>query len=166
MQVEQPQWTGVINLGLTPPSPVYILASTYSEVMVWRCFYFRVPIQDFWELVWTGASGLLFPNWYHHKTVYLSCTTTWVICGYCIMFRSTKFEVLRPCSGGVKIFFSWPTAGLTNRVPVWDSWAGAPLYGLWYAFPRPPSQWTGFAMGYYRLWVFKGMGYIFSTVDV
>ena len=31
-------------------------------------------------------------------------------------------------------------------------------YGLWYAFPRPPSQWTGLAMGYYRLWVFTGMG--------
>jgi hypothetical protein len=32
-------------------------------------------------------------------------------------------------------------------------------YGLWYAFPRPPSRWTGLAMGYYRLWVFTGMGY-------
>ena len=32
-------------------------------------------------------------------------------------------------------------------------------YGLWYAFPHPPSRWTDFAMGYYRLWVFKGMGY-------
>ena len=32
-------------------------------------------------------------------------------------------------------------------------------YGLWYAFPRPPSRWTGLAMGYYRLWVFTSMGY-------
>ena len=34
-------------------------------------------------------------------------------------------------------------------------------YGLWYAFPHPPSWWTGLAMGYHRLWVFtaSGMGY-------
>ena len=32
-------------------------------------------------------------------------------------------------------------------------------YGLWCAFPRPPTRWTGLAMGYYRLWVFTGMGY-------
>lgn len=32
-------------------------------------------------------------------------------------------------------------------------------YGLWYAFPCPPSRWTAGAMGYKRLWVFWVMGY-------
>jgi len=29
-------------------------------------------------------------------------------------------------------------------------------YGLWYAFPCPPSWWTAGAMGYKRLWVMTG----------
>ena len=32
-------------------------------------------------------------------------------------------------------------------------------YGLWYAFPCPPSWWTARAMGCKRLWVFWVMGY-------
>jgi hypothetical protein len=32
-------------------------------------------------------------------------------------------------------------------------------YGLWYAFPRPPSWWTARAMGYKELWGIWGMGY-------
>ena len=32
-------------------------------------------------------------------------------------------------------------------------------YGLWYAFPHPPSRWTAGAMGYKRLWVIWVMGY-------
>ena len=32
-------------------------------------------------------------------------------------------------------------------------------YGLWYAFPHPPSQWTAGAMGYKRLWVIWVIGY-------
>jgi len=39
-------------------------------------------------------------------------------------------------------------------------------YGLWYAFPRPPSQWTAGAMGYKRLWVIWVMGYDRSNCTI
>jgi hypothetical protein len=41
--------------------------------------------------------------------------------------KCTQFDVLGACSGGVLFFFFQPAAGLTNRVPVRDSRAGAPL---------------------------------------
>ena len=39
-----------------------------------------------------------------------------------------------PEIGGWPIFFSQPWAGLTNQVPVWDSWAGASLTILSHIF--------------------------------
>jgi hypothetical protein len=44
----------------------------------------------------------------------------YIICSY--------FCILSPSSGGVHFFFLRPEAGLTNRVPVRDSRAGAPLF--------------------------------------
>ena len=49
--------------------------------------------------------------------------TFWYTLAHSIIVKS-KFE---PNSGGVTFFFSRPPAGLTNRIPVRDSRAGAPL---------------------------------------
>ena len=46
--------------------------------------------------------------------------------------------------GGCTIFFSQPEAGLTNRVPVQDSRAGAPLlpHWTWLGLRRGRTQWS------------------------
>ena len=45
---------------------------------------------------------------------------------------------------GVLFFFSRSQAGLTNRVPVRDSRAGAPLYSVLITPPYIPAGMTGF----------------------
>ena len=42
-----------------------------------------------------------------------------------------NFVFLGPFPEVSFLFFSQPGAGLTNWVPVWDSRAGAPLFGLY-----------------------------------
>ena len=62
--------------------------------------------------------------------LYWSCIPPSTCCSYFIMLQGTQFDDPRPSARGV-LFFSQPTAGLTNWMPVRDSRAGTPLY-----FPR------------------------------
>jgi len=57
----------------------------------------------------------------------LSCNNKWATCIYWnLLYYALMYQIWGP-EAGVKFFFSQLAAGLTNRVPVRDSRAGAPL---------------------------------------
>jgi hypothetical protein len=64
----------------------------------------------------------------------------------------SKLNIQPPIRGSAqgKAYGFWLRRGMGYGV--WE------VYGLCYAFPHEPTWWTQNAMGFERLWVFRGMG--------
>jgi hypothetical protein len=64
----------------------------------------------------------------------------------------SKLNIQPPIKGSAqgKAYGFWLRRGIGYGV--WE------VYGLCYAFPHEPTWWTQNAMGFERLWVFRGMG--------